>query len=182
MRRISFTILILPGDNPLWPPSAGITLIGQPLPVNLDEHVSLTTMSDRDIRTPEEQVGAQVKALRAKLGLTQAELADAMQGLGHSWMQTTVAKTEAADRPLRLNEVADLAKILGVRVPHLVSSRTDWEIGVIQGQLERWGVHALRLHAEIDELDRQVVAKTQAFEEAQKRIRELEDELAQINA
>jgi transcriptional regulator with XRE-family HTH domain len=138
-------------------------------------------MSDRDSRTPEEQVGAQVKVLRVQRGLTQAELADAMQGLGHSWIQTTVAKTEAADRPLRLNEVADLAKILGVRVPHLVSTRTDWDLQVIQGQLDRWGAHAMRLQAEIDELDRQVVEKTQAFEEAQKRIRELEDELAQVN-
>jgi transcriptional regulator with XRE-family HTH domain len=139
-------------------------------------------MNDRDIRTPEEQVGASVKVLRAQRGLTQADVAEAMQGLGHSWIQTTVAKTEAADRPLRLNEVADLAKILGVRVPQLVSTRTDWDLQVIQGQLERWGVHAMRLQAEIDELDHQVVAKTQALEEAQKRMQELQTELAQVNA
>jgi transcriptional regulator with XRE-family HTH domain len=138
-------------------------------------------MNDRDSRTPEEQVGASVKVLRTQRGLTQADLAEAMQGLGHSWIQTTVAKTEAADRPLRLNEVADLAKILGVRVPHLVSTRTDWDLQVIQGQLERWGVHAMRLQAELDELDHQVVAKTQALEEAQKRIQELQAELAQVN-
>jgi transcriptional regulator with XRE-family HTH domain len=138
-------------------------------------------MSDRDKETAEARVGAQLKAMRAKLGLTQAELAEAMQGLGHSWMQTTVAKTEAADRPVRLNEVADLAKILGVSLPHLVSSETDWKVGVIQGQLDRWGAHAMRLKAEIYELDRQVAAKTQAFEEAEKRVRELETELAQVN-
>jgi transcriptional regulator with XRE-family HTH domain len=138
-------------------------------------------MSDRDKETAEARVGAQLKAMRAKLGLTQAELAEAMQGLGHSWMQTTVAKTEAADRPVRLNEVADLAKILGVSLPHLVSSETDWKAGVIQGQLDRWWAHAMRLKAEVDELDRQVAAKTQAFEEAEKRVRELETELAQVN-
>jgi CII-binding regulator of phage lambda lysogenization HflD len=92
-----------------------------------------------------------------------------------------VAKTEAADRPLRLNEVADLAKILGVRIPHLVSTQTDWDFQVIQGQLDRWNAHAMRVQAEIIELDHQLVAKTQALEEAQKRIQELQTELAQVD-
>jgi transcriptional regulator with XRE-family HTH domain len=122
-----------------------------------------------------------IKALRAKAGLTQAELAEAMQGLGHSWIQTTAAKTEAADRPLRLNEVADLAKILGLRVPELVSTKNDWDLRVIQEQLERWNVHVMRLTAEIEELNHQVAAKTQALEEAQKRIQELQAELAQVD-
>jgi transcriptional regulator with XRE-family HTH domain len=139
-------------------------------------------MNDRDSRTPEEQVGASVKVLRVQRGLTQADVAERMHDLGHSWLQTTVAKTEAADRPLRLNEVADLAKILGVRVPDLVSTRTDWDLRVIQGQLDRWGVHAMRLQAEIDELNHQVVAKRQALEEAEKRMQELQTELAQVNA
>lgn len=138
-------------------------------------------MTDRDTRTVEEVVGANVKALRAKMGLTQAELAEAMHGLGHSWIQTTVAKTEGADHPLRLNEVADLAKILGISVPDMVSTKNDWDLRVIQGQLERTNVHALRLTAEIADLDEQATAKKQALEEAQKRISELEAELKQLN-
>jgi transcriptional regulator with XRE-family HTH domain len=138
-------------------------------------------MSERDTRTAEEVVGVNIKALRAKLGLTQVELAEAMQGLGHSWIQTTVAKTEAADRPLRLNEVADLAKILGIRVPHLVSTKNDWELQVIEGQLERWFVHARRLNSEIEDLNQQATVKTQALEEAEKRIRGLQAELAQLD-
>src|SRR5688500_12823306 len=95
-----------------------IRLVGETPLCNLAEHVSVTTMNDED-RTPEETVGANIKMLRAQRGLTQAELAEAMQGLGHSWIQTTVAKTEAAARPLRLNEVADLAHVLRVRLPEL---------------------------------------------------------------
>jgi peptidoglycan hydrolase CwlO-like protein len=104
-----------------------------------------------------------------------------MQGLGHSWIQTTVAKTEAADRPLRVNEVADLAKILGVRVPHLVSSQTDWELEAIQVTQEGWMGHASRLKSEIEELNHQVVATTQALKEAEKRVRELGAEFKQLN-
>lgn len=138
-------------------------------------------MSDRDSRTVEEVVGANVKALRAKNGLTQVELAEAMHGLGHSWIQTTVAKTEAANRPLRLNEVADLAKILGMSVPDMVSTKNDWDLRVIQSQLERTRVHAMRLNAEIHDLNQQTAEKTQALEEAEKRIGELEAELKQLN-
>jgi len=57
------------------------------------------TMTGEDTKTAEQTVGANIKAMRAQLGLTQVELAEAMQRLGHSWIQTTVAKTEAADRP-----------------------------------------------------------------------------------
>jgi transcriptional regulator with XRE-family HTH domain len=128
------------------------------------------------------QTWANIKYWRAKLGLTQAELAEAMQGLGHSWIQTTVAKTEAADRPLRVNEVADLAKILGVRVPHLVSSKNDWELEAIKVTQEGWLGHAMRLKAEIEELNRQVEVKTQALKEAQKRVRDLETEFKQVEA
>jgi hypothetical protein len=40
-----------------------------------------------------------------------------MQALGCNWLQTTVAKTEAAERPLRVNEVTDLAALLGWMFP-----------------------------------------------------------------
>jgi transcriptional regulator with XRE-family HTH domain len=138
-------------------------------------------MNDEDIRTVEETVGANIKAMRAQLGLTQAELAEAMQGLGHSWIQTTVAKTEAADRPLRVNEVADLAKVLGVRVPELVSSRNDWLVESINTTQAVYASHAQRLETEIEELNRQVAVKTQSLEETRKRIRELADEFRRVN-
>jgi transcriptional regulator with XRE-family HTH domain len=127
-------------------------------------------------KTAEERVGANIKACRAKLGLTQAELAEAMQGLGHSWGQTTVAKTEAADRPLRVNEVADLARVLGTQIPHLVTSPSDWESEAIQATLGAYLTHAKRLEVDIEELNHQLALKMQALEETQKRVRELQVE------
>ena len=43
-----------------------------------------------------------------------------MLGAGFSWQQSTVAKTEAAARPVRVDEAAALAGIFGVTVDDLV--------------------------------------------------------------
>jgi transcriptional regulator with XRE-family HTH domain len=180
LMTLVFTIFILPGDGLLWRPLSGITLIGRPLPVNLGEHVSFTSMSDRDSKTAEEYVGANIKALRAQLGLTQAELAEAMQELGHSWIQTTVAKTEGADRPLRVNEVADLAQILGTRLPELVSSHGDWNRQAITAMLSHFQGHAARLTMDIEELTQQLAGKRQQLEDTLKRVDELQREAAEV--
>ena len=109
-------------------------------------------MSRRDTETVEARIGAHVKARRLQLGLTQADVAEAMQRLGHSWIQTTVAKTEAADRPLRVNELADLAQVLGERLRHLVSSSNDWTLEAVQVELEQSMMHANRLRSDVEEL------------------------------
>jgi transcriptional regulator with XRE-family HTH domain len=155
-------------------------LVDEPLRCNLAEHVSFTTMNDEDRKTAEETVGANIKTRRAQLGLTQAQLAEAMQGLGHSWIQTTVAKTEAADRPLRVNELADLARVLDVRVPELVSTDADWAIESINTTLAMHGANANRLESEIEELNRQVAVKAQALEETRQRIQELQAEFWRV--
>jgi uncharacterized coiled-coil protein SlyX len=96
-------------------------------------------------------------------------------------VQTTVAKTEAADRPLRVNEVADLARVLGVRVPDLVSTDHDWALRSIDTTLAMYGSHVHRLESEIEELNRQVAVKAQTLEETRKRIRELHAEFNRVN-
>jgi transcriptional regulator with XRE-family HTH domain len=138
-------------------------------------------MNEEDRRTPEETVGANIKVLRAQRGLTQAELAEAMRGLGHSWGQTTAAKTEAADRPLRLNEIADLAQVLGVRIPDLVSSNTDWALRSIVSTVDMYASHVQRLESDIKELNQQIAVKTQALEETRKLIEELHAEYSRVN-
>lgn len=138
-------------------------------------------MNDEDRKTPEETVGANIKVLRAQRGLTQAELAEAMRGLGHSWGQTTAAKTEAADRPLRLNEIADLAQVLGVRIPDLVSSNTDWALRSIVSTVDMYASQTKRLESDIEELTQQLEAKKQSLEETRKLIEELHAEYSRVN-
>lgn len=73
----------------------------------------------------EQIVGRRVKALRAARGWSQQELATRMADAGQSWRQTTVAKTEAADRPIRVNEAAALAGVFGITVSDLLTIPVD---------------------------------------------------------
>ena len=75
------------------------------------QHVSLTLVEG--IETPEQEIGKRIKERRTELGLSQHALAERMHNLGYEgWQQTTISKIEVADRPLRLNEMADLARAL----------------------------------------------------------------------
>ena len=69
-------------------------------------------------------VGARVRKARSEGGLSQQALADAMTELGVSWRQTTVAKTEAADRPVLFTEVVALSRILSRDLDYFFTNRT----------------------------------------------------------
>ncbi|MFI9610356.1 helix-turn-helix domain-containing protein [Streptomyces sp. NPDC052023] len=82
--------------------------------------------SPRPVRmTAEEVMGKQVRRIRELRGWSQQELARRMHDKGYSWRQTTVAKTEAADRPIRVNEVQGLAIVFGVTVNDLLAVPID---------------------------------------------------------
>lgn len=59
---------------------------------------------------------------------SQAHLAAAMRGLGFSWAQTTVAKIEAATRPVAIAEAAALAALLGATVDGMLGQDNDIEL------------------------------------------------------
>lgn len=75
--------------------------------------------------TPEWVVGQRVARLRRVRGLTQDQLADHLASHGHDMHQSTVAKLEAGKRPIRVNELVALARILGVSAHELI---TDGEL------------------------------------------------------
>jgi transcriptional regulator with XRE-family HTH domain len=74
--------------------------------------------------TLEMSVGRELQRLRTALNWTQKEAARRMAASPgyESWHQTTVARIEAAKRPLRLNEVAALAALYGVSVEQLLGA------------------------------------------------------------
>ncbi len=134
--------------------SLGDTLLGYGSSVNRDKHVQLILVKDSD--TPEQRVGARIRDQRVALGLSQEDLAKAMRYIGYTWQQTTVAKTEAADRPLRVNEIVDLANVLGVAPAELLGEtlrefdRTAAIMRLLQAKDD-----AQRLMAKIESLKRQ---------------------------
>jgi transcriptional regulator with XRE-family HTH domain len=133
-----------------------------------------------DKQTPEEVAGERIREIRTARHLTQSALANAMNALGHSWHQTTVVKTEAAGRPLRLNEVTDLAGILGVDVSYLLSPPLTGLMAVSQDLREELRLREIaeQLDAEVTELQRQfgrkqedLILARQQIGEAQERMR-----------
>lgn len=62
-------------------------------------------------------IGARLAELRAERGISQQQLVERMKALGDryaTWRQSTVYKIEHGKRPLRVNEVFDIADVLGV--------------------------------------------------------------------
>ena len=66
--------------------------------------------------TPEQLVARQLRLLRQGRGWSQQEVAEKMQAYGYQWSQATVTRLESASRPIRLNELADLAILYGVPI------------------------------------------------------------------
>jgi transcriptional regulator with XRE-family HTH domain len=90
-------------------------------------HPRPTPLPPRTAGTPEQTVGERVRHLRLDRGWSQAELAARVSSALPNWGQTTVAKTEAASRPIRVNEAAAIAAALGVPVVELVVTVEDME-------------------------------------------------------
>ncbi|GAA4225971.1 hypothetical protein GCM10022254_09320 [Actinomadura meridiana] len=65
-----------------------------------------------------EEFVQRAKDRRVQLGLSQSELARRMTELSPAtWHQMTVARTEAGERPIRLDEATLLAELLGLAPP-----------------------------------------------------------------
>ncbi|MFE3861004.1 helix-turn-helix domain-containing protein [Streptomyces goshikiensis] len=74
---------------------------------------------------PEKALGEALRAHRTARGLSQEDVAAMMNRSGFSWRQTTVAKTEAGSRPVRVNEAAALALCFGVSVNELLGGQAE---------------------------------------------------------
>lgn len=86
----------------------------------------------------DQEIGLAVRQLRG--GISQSRLAELMTARGFSWHQTTVAKTETGERPLRLTEALALADELGVDLTVFLPGSRPTEAGARVLELE----HRLR--------------------------------------
>jgi transcriptional regulator with XRE-family HTH domain len=118
-----------------------------------------------DKQTPEQQAGQRIKHWRGVRQLSQEQVAAEMRKLGHPWHQTTVVKTEAAGRPLRLNEMTDLAAILGVVVFDLMGHQEYPAAAMLQ--LFRAEEDVERLQGHVDKLQRELEIAVSELQQAQ---------------
>jgi len=69
---------------------------------------------------PEVQAGRALRRLRTARGWSQEEVGRRMKAYGYDFHQTMIAKIEAAQRPLRVRELADFASLYGMEVHELI--------------------------------------------------------------
>src|SRR5260370_9577239 len=69
----------------------------------------------------EKLAGQHLRMLRQGRGRSQREVAERMKPYAYHWQQATAQRIQAAPRPLRLNEMAALATLFGVRLGHLLA-------------------------------------------------------------
>lgn len=114
----------------------------------------------------ETAVGARVRALREAKGWSQQEIADRMKRRGFDWMQSTVAKTEAAARPIRINEAFALARVFDESINALIYEES------VRGNLE----HAVFVAEDaVAEAESRVQDAEQALQQARRALEKAEE-------
>jgi transcriptional regulator with XRE-family HTH domain len=84
--------------------------------------------------SPEEAAGRELRRLREARRWSQEETARRMDAYGYDFHQTSIAKTEAGQRPLRLNEAAAFACLFGVTLADLLAAVPGMTAGELDGQ------------------------------------------------
>jgi transcriptional regulator with XRE-family HTH domain len=87
--------------------------------------------------TPEQLAARQLRLLRQGRGWSQLEVAEKMGAYGYQWSQATVTRLEAATRPIRLNELTDLAALYGVPVAQLLESGAPDDLEALDLEIEK---------------------------------------------
>lgn len=136
---------------------------------------------------PEEQAGRALRRLRLARDWSQEEVAVRMTAYGYDFHQTTIAKIEGAQRPLRVRELADFAALYGVEVQELVypPSRSlpeiNQEIADVRTRLDaaRAAADAARKH--LERLRMEMRASESAYQASFAEVAVLEGRLASLS-
>lgn len=131
----------------------------------------------------ERLLGERIKRLRISKGWSQAELAARLSSR-LEWAQTTVAKTEAASRPIRVDEAAAIAAVLGVPLRELLGERPNLPRLKEEAKVEslllehasEWARYRVlqrewdRIDHDVQDAERELARLSQEIEQAQGRL------------
>lgn len=82
----------------------------------------------------DERLGTNLRILRERKEMSQAELARRMTEEGHGWHQSTVARAEAGRQSVRIVEGEALAHILGVTIDRLLWASAEANEAALVGR------------------------------------------------
>lgn len=137
----------------------------------------------------DERLGASVKYLRERTGMTQAELARRMTELGWPWHQSTVYRVESGRQSLRFPEAVDVATVLNTPLQWLTwggpavnaAAVVDRSMVALHGSWREASNAVSRLLAAIATAERTVAdAQFGKYEQARELVRQLEAELGHL--
>lgn len=146
------------------------------LAVNPRKHVPSIPMSDK---RPEQVVGENVRRLRKERGWSQEDLASRMTAKGLNWRQTTVAKTESATRPLRVDEFMALSKVFDVGPAWFFSVTMSDSLSAAMERVTSLHQEADQQRSVVTRLEHQRAAITHELAEAVERLESLTAEAQQ---
>ena len=108
--------------------------------------------------------------------MSQRDVADAMAARGFSsWIQTTTAKVEAAQRPLRVNEFVAVCSIFGVDPAELISevqASGDAVLAEAMAEIRTRRLELMRARASLDAAQQEAKRAEKAVQRAQARLHE----------
>ena len=144
-------------------------------------HVMNADSSDERAQAPtaEALAGRLLRLLRESRGWSQKQVAERMRAYGYSWNQSTITRIESASRPLRLNELADLAILFGVPVAQLLER--DPLLGEEDG-VEDLDREIIRLKEERAHLVGMRRSHQHALDSASRSAAEVSAEIARVDA
>jgi len=131
--------------------------------------------------TPEGRLAARVRQYRVERGWSQAELASRMSDLDHGWHQTTVAKTERAERDPRYPELLALAEALAVPLDALLGLALEpaaEDMSEARSKIHRLEQEEQLLLHRVAFLDRDIADMEAQRKEHLQRLSELKKEIA----
>jgi transcriptional regulator with XRE-family HTH domain len=116
------------------------------------------------------QAGGLIRDRRMAQGLSQDKLAEAMRELGFSsWRQTTVTKTETAERPLRVNELVALANILNAKIADFVKDSSEPEAALALRELLRARSRHQQAQADLDDAQQLLESAIKKYDSCKQR-------------
>jgi chromosome segregation ATPase len=106
-----------------------------------------------------------------------------MQDYGHDFHQTMIAKIEAAQRPLRVRELADFAALYDVEIQELIyppsgsPEEASQEMQELEARREKIRGQAMSLEARLRELQRDMSDTHHAYESCERDLAVLDERL-----